>query len=131
MSTLTGRFALAVAGAQAHDAQVDGVEGQLGENAGQNGGDAAEGVEKARDQTRQHTGHDCAQQWPARWAAPLMVHNDADRAAGTQRAVHRQICNIQNAIGDVNANGHHTPDQALCNGAGHGVQQRLTRKSID
>ena len=48
-------------GLHAHDRQVDGPQPQLGQDAGQNGGNAADGVEQAGDQSRQHPGQNGAQ----------------------------------------------------------------------
>ena len=98
----------------AHDAQVDGVEGQLGQNTGQDGGDAAGGVEQTRDQSGQHTRQHAPPAAPARGSQPVLTHQQhAHRAAGSQGAVHRQIGHIQDLIGDIDADGHNAPDQAL------------------
>ena len=96
----------------AQNFQVDGVEGQLGQDAGQNRRDPHKGVEQAGDQAAQQACHQSQQQGHPDIAARQQSH-DADRAAGTERAVHRQVGHIQNAIGDVHADGHNTPDQAL------------------
>ena len=105
-----------------HDAQVDGVEGQLGQNTRQDGGDAAGGMQHTGGQpgqhTRQHRRQHCQPGVPA--------HADAQgrhRAAGSQGAVHRQIGHIQYFIGDIDADGHNAPDQPLPRGAGQGVEQ--------
>ena len=50
------------------------------------------------------------------------AHN-TDRAAKAQRSVHRQVGHIQNAEGNVNADGHNGPDQALRQRARHSVHQ--------
>ena len=44
-------------------------------------------------------------------------------AAGRNAAVHRQIGNIKNAIGDIHTNRHNSPDYALGHGAWKRVQQ--------
>ena len=49
--------------------------------------------------------------------------HDGHGAAGGQRAVHRQISYIQNTEGDVDADGHQAPDQAL----GHSARQRIEK----
>ena len=43
--------------------------------------------------------------------------HDAHGAAGAHRTVHRQVRHIQNAVGDVHADGHNAPDDALGAGA--------------
>ena len=48
----------------------------------------------------------------------------AIRAAGAEGAVNGQVRHIQNAVGNVHADGHDAPDEALCHSAGHGVYQR-------
>ena len=57
-------------------------------------------------------------------AASLSTKNHADRAARAEGAVNGQIGHIQNAVGNVHADGHDAPDEALCHSAGHGVYQR-------
>ena len=109
-------------GLAAHDPQVDGVEGQLGQNTGQNGGDAAFRVEQAGDKAGQHTCQKGAQQrGPSVQTCP--DQHDGHGTAGGQRSVHRQISYIQNTEGDVDADGHQAPDQAL----GHSARQRIEK----
>ena len=97
----------------AHDLQVDGVEGQLSQDAGQDGRDAHKGVEQAGDkaggEARQHGG----QQGHPDVLAREQAH-DADCAAGAEGAVHGQVRHIKDAVGKVNADGHDAPDEALC-----------------
>ena len=103
----------------AQDLQVDGIEGQLGQDAGQDGGDAHEGVQQAGDQAAGQAG-DEGQQQSHPDVLPGQQGHDADRAAGAKGAVHRQVRHIQDAVGDVDADGHDAPDQAL----GTGPRQR-------
>ena len=49
--------------------------------------------------------------------------HDADRTAKAQGAVYRQVGNIQDAEGKVNANRHNGPNQALRQCARHGIEQ--------
>ena len=97
----------------AHDLQVDGVEGQLGQDAGKDGRDAHEGVEQAGDEAggkaRQHS-HE--ERHPD--VLPRQQAHDADCTAGAEGAVHGQVGHIKDAVGEVNADGHDAPDQALC-----------------
>ena len=48
----------------------------------------------------------------------------ANGAAGGKGAVHTQVGEIQQAEGDVDAQRHNAPDEALGNSAGTGAQQR-------
>ncbi len=50
------------------------------------------------------------------------AHN-ADRAAGGKRAVHRQIRHVKDAVGDIYADRHDAPDEALRTGTGQGTGQ--------
>lgn len=106
-----------------HDAQVDRVERELREDTGKDGGNAALRVKKARDKTRQHTGEHRAQKRRPRAHARANEHH-ADRAAGGERAVHRQIRHVKDAVGDVYADRHDAPDQTLGDCAGQRVEQR-------
>ena len=110
-------------GLAAHDPQIDGVQSQLRQNTGQNGGDAAPGMEKSGDQTGQHAGYQRAQHREPRVQARPDQHH-AHSAASGQRAVHRQVGNVQNTEGDVDADGHNAPGQTLRDSAGQCVHQR-------
>ena len=113
-----GQVGFAAARAEAHDAEVDRIQRQLGQNTGQNSRDAAGRVEQARNKARQHTCCRSRQQGkPHRH--PVKHHNNADRTAGTKRAVDRQIGHIQDAVGQVDADGHNAPDKALGHSTGH------------
>ena len=79
-------------------------------------------MEKARDEARQHPGREGRQHGqPGVDAAP--DQHDADGAAGGEGAIHGEVRHIQDAEGEVDADGHQAPDQALPHGAGQGVQQ--------
>ena len=107
---------------QPFSVQVDGIQCQLGQNTGQNGGDAAFRVEQAGDKAGQHTCQKGAQQrGPSVQTCP--DQHDGHGTAGGQRSVHRQISYIQNTEGDVDADGHQAPDQAL----GHSARQRIEK----
>ena len=99
----------------AHDLQVDGIQCQLGQDTGQNGGNAHKGVQQAGDkagkQTSQHRYRQCCPDVHAGKQA-----HDAHRAAGAKAAVHGQVGYIQNTVGQVHANGHDTPDKPLRTG---------------
>ena len=110
-------------GLAAHDTQVDGVQGQLGENTGQNGGDAAAGVELAGDEAGHGAAQRRAQQRQPGVDAAANQH-DAHGAAGGQGTVHRQVRHVQHPEGEVDADGHQAPHQALGDGAGHCIEQR-------
>ena len=99
----------------AHDLQVDGVEGQLSQDAGQDGRDAHKGVEQAGDKAGSKAGQHSHQQCCPDVHAGKQAH-DAHRAAGTEAAVHGQVGYIQNTVGQVHANGHDTPDKPLRTG---------------
>ena len=75
------------AAADGHDTQVDGVEGQLGQDAGEDSGDTAGGVEQTGDQTGQHAGDNGHQEGHP----GVEAHGDAQGghgAAGGQGAIH-------------------------------------------
>ena len=106
----------------AHDLQVHGPQGHLGQDACQNGGDAQPDMQQARhdpgQQARRHGAQHRQPQAPA-----AQQHHGADRRTGTDGAVHRQIGDVQQLIGDVNAHRHYAPDEALSHGARQGTQQ--------
>ena len=102
--------------------QIDGVERQLGQNAGEDGGNAEGGVENAGDEAGQHTGDDGGDE-RHRHGTAVQRQNNAHGAAGAERAVHGQVGHIEDLIGDVNANGHYTPDKTLSGRARHGTEQ--------
>ena len=76
-----------------------------------------------RPVTRQHTGQRGCHKGDAHRHAVEHQHH-ADCAARAEGAVNGQIGHIQNAVGNVHADGHDAPDEALCHSAGHGVYQR-------
>ena len=102
----------------AHDVQVDGVQGDLGQDAGQDGRDAQEGVEQAGDETGGQTCQDGDEQGSGDGPAVEDEHH-GDRAAGGEAAVYGQVSEVQQTEGDINPQGHQTPDQALRHVAGH------------
>ena len=109
-------------GLAAHDPQVHGVQGELRENTGQDGGNTALGVKQARNQARQQAGNKGAQQsQPAVHAASNQHHGYG--AAGGNGAVHGQVGYIQHTEGDVHTDGHDAPYKALCRRAGQRIQK--------
>ena len=97
---------------EGHDGHVHRVQPQLGEDARQDGGDAAHRMEQAGGQPRRHTGQQRGQHGkPHVDAAGKQDHEH--RAPGTEGAVHRQVRDVQYLIGDVYADGHNAPDKAL------------------
>ena len=106
----------------AHDLQVDGVESQLGQDAGQNGRDAHEGVQQAGDKACQKARQQRHEQRDPDVLAREQAH-DAHSAAGAEGAVHGQVGHIQDAVGEINADGHDAPDKALCTGTRQSARQ--------
>ena len=104
-----------------HDAQVNGIERKLRQNAGQDRGNAAFGVEHPRDKACQHPTDKRAQQRQPRVHARADQH-DSCRTAGGDGAVDGQIRNVQNTEGDVHADGHQAPDEALSRRAGQRIE---------
>ena len=105
----------------AHDAQIDRIEGKLRQNTGKDRRNAAARVEQSRDQPGEHARKRGADERQPR-IHPRADQHDADRAAGCQRAVHRQIRDVQNAEGDVNADRHNAPDEPLRDRARHRIE---------
>ena len=105
----------------AHDTQIDRIEGKLRQNAGKDRRNAAARVEQSRDKPGKHARKRGADERQPR-IQPRTDENDADRSAGCQRAVHRQIRDVQNAEGDVNADGHDAPDEPLRDRARHRIE---------
>ena len=106
----------------AHDLQVDGVEGQLGQDTSQNGRDAHKGVEQTGDKAGGQTGQQGDEERCPDVHAGEQAHN-ADRAAGAKGTVYGQVSHIQDAVGQVHTNGHDAPDEALRTGTGQGTGQ--------
>ena len=44
-------------------------------------------------------------------------------AAGAEGAVHGQVCHVKDAVGQIHANGHDAPDEALRTGTGQRTGQ--------
>ena len=105
-----------------HDPQVDGVQGQLGEDTGEDCRNAAGGVEQAGDQSRQHT-RQKRPQHRQRHRRPRHGQHDEGGAAGSHGAVHRQVGHVQDPERDVDADGHDAPDQSLGGNTRQGVDQ--------
>ena len=106
----------------AHGCQVDRPQTQLGENTGENGGNAALGMEKAGDQTGKTAGDECAQHGNPE-APAVYDHHNTDHTAGTEGAVHRQIGKVQNPVGDVQPDCHDAPDQSLRDSTGQRIDE--------
>ena len=77
-------------------------------------------MEEAGDQAGEHTCQEGTQHGDPDVAAVHHQH-DADRAAGAEGAIHRQVRQVQDPVGDVQADGHNAPDQTLGNGTGHSI----------
>ena len=81
-------------------------------------------MEEACDEAREHAhkhGYYCSQ--PDVHSADREQY--ADGSACRERAVNRQVGNVEHPVGDVYADGHNAPHEALAHGAGQPVQQRL------
>ena len=110
-------------GAVAHDPQVDGVEGQLGQNSGQNARDAHFCVQNSGDSSGDAAGDQGSHQGDGGGDA-ADDHDRGHRAPGAQGAVYRQVRKVQDFIGDVHPQRHQAPDQALGYGVRHLGQER-------
>ena len=117
-------------GLACHDAQVDRVERELRQDAGENGGNAAARVKKAGDESCKHTCQQRAQERHPR-IEPRADEHDADGAAGGERAIDGQVCDVQNPVGDVHADGHDAPRKTLCGGTGQRIHQRRKKTHMD
>jgi len=106
----------------AENAQIDGIQRELGQDARQNRRNAHERMEQTRCKTGQHADQKRRNHRDPHVAAADNQHG-GHRAARCDAAVHRQIGHIQNAIGDIHANRHNAPNHALRNGAGERVKQ--------
>ena len=118
-------------GLHAHDAQVDRVERELRQDAGEDGRNAELRVQQAGHETREQTrDHGREQRRPCRPAGD--DEHDRHGAAGGERPVDRQIGDIEQAERDVHAQGHDAPDDALGNAAGqtrNQIRQAQGRKN--
>ena len=88
-----GLIGLAGASAPAHDLEVDGIKGQLGQNAGQQRLDTHGGMEQAGDESCRHAREEPPQQRHGD-AVAVDDHHDAHGAAGAHGAVHGQIGDV-------------------------------------
>ena len=105
-------------GLHAHDMQVDGIECKLGQDSRQDSRDAQPGVQEARTESRCHTGQNSNKQRQPCRAAADNQHNRY-RTAGSKCAVNTQVGNVQHAEGNINSEGHKTPEDALGTSRGH------------
>ena len=106
----------------AHNIQVDGIKGNLGQNTGQDVRDAQSGVQETGDNTGGHSGKEGGQQRQLR-IDPLEHQHDANRTAGCHAAIHGQVGNAQHSEGHKHAQRQDAPDKALGNAAGERPHQ--------
>ncbi len=106
----------------AHDHEIDGPKAQLGQDTGQDRGDAKEDMENPRGQAGQHAGPQGQEHGQGQGFA-LEQHDHEDGPSCTKGAVHGQVCDIKGFVGQVDADGHDAPDQAL----GHGARQLVQK----
>ena len=105
-----------------HDAQVDGVQGQLSQDSGQDGRNPAEGVKEPCHQAGQHSGQQSGQQGQP--GVPALADAQSGHGApGGQRAIYGQVGHIEDAVGDIHSDGHNAPGQSLSERAGQGVEK--------
>ena len=106
-----------------HNIQIDGIQGDLGENTRQNIRDTQLCVQEPGDQSGHNSRKERHQQRQLGIPAAHHQHN-AHSAAGCQTAVNRQVRNIQHTEGHIHTQRHNAPDQTLGNTAGTGPEQR-------
>ncbi|MPM42343.1 hypothetical protein SDC9_89008 [bioreactor metagenome] len=118
-------------GRHAHDVQVDGVQRELGQDSRQNGRNTQSGVQQSGTQTRQHARKNGRQNRRPRGPARQNKHG-GHRASGSKGAVHRQIGDVQQTEGNVYAQSHDAPDDALSDAAGQALHKinRIQRSKI-
>ena len=78
----------------AHHPEVDGPEGQLGQDSGQDRRDLKHRVQRSRDQARQHPGESGQHDRQERIHAPVHNQHRADTAAQREAAVHLSLIHI-------------------------------------
>ena len=114
----------------AHNPQIHGVQSQLGQDAAEDGRNAAAGVQQAGSHTGKQTHQEGAHQRQPGITAGAHEHH-AHRAAGGQAAVYRQVSHVQDAVGDIYADGHDAPEESLGNGAGRSIQKGGKKSHIE
>ena len=112
------------AGAPSHHAEVDRIERQLGQYAGEDGRNSALGVEQPSDKPGEHTGKHRHQSGEPDVDA-VDCQQYAHRSAKAQSAVDREVRYVQHTVCDIHAHGHKTPYQPLTEHSGQGVYYRL------
>ena len=106
----------------AHDFEVNGIQRKLGQDAGKDGRNAHKCVQDTGDEAGQQACQQRHEQGDPDVLAGQQAH-DAHCTAGAKGAVHGQIGHVQNTVGQVHANGHDTPDKALCTGTRQSARQ--------
>ena len=114
----------------AHNPQIHGIQSQLGQNAAEDGRNTAAGVQQAGDHTGKQAHQEGTHQCQPGIAAGAHEHH-AHRAAGGQAAVNRQVGHVQNAVGNIYADGHDAPEESLGNGAGRSIQKGEEKGHIE
>ena len=102
--------------------QIDGIERELGEYTGQNGGDTQLGMEHTGAEASGHAGQHGHQQRRPGGPAGQNQHDGAGTAGG-KGTINRQVRHVQQTEGNIYAKGHQTPDQSLRNAARHVFEQ--------
>ena len=97
--------------------QVQRPEHQLSQNSGENAGNSHCGVKDTCDKSCQRAGKKCENQTNED-VDTVCQQNSTHAGTGADRAIYSQIRNIQDFIGNVQADRHNAPDKSLGNGAG-------------
>ena len=106
----------------AHDFEVDGIQRKLGQDTGKDSRDSHKSVQDAGDKACQQACQQRHEQRDPDILAGQQAH-DAHCAAGAKGTIHGQVSHIQNAVGQIHANGHDAPDKALCAGTRQSARQ--------
>ena len=103
----------------AHDSEVDRIKGELGEDSGKDGRNAAAGMQKPGAKTADQADSEGCKQSKT-MVDPCADQHDRGSAAGGKCSVHSQIGNVQDPEREINADCHNTPDEPLrgCTGQG-------------
>ena len=105
----------------AGDLEVDGVKGRHGDDARQQVAHLQAHMDQAREQSNQCAYHQGDEQRQPGVRAPGQQQR-GDGSSQGEGAVHPQVGEVQNGIGDIDAIGNHGIDQALSQGADEQVR---------
>ena len=109
-------------GSSAKGKKIHRIKHELSQYTGEDGRDTKGRMQKPRYRTGQCAGKERGNNTEPHGYTRRNKHG-ADAGSRTDGAIHGKIRNIKKFVGDVDADGHQSPDKPFRNSAGQGVQK--------